>query len=310
MRARRWSAVLLLVFLSAGCSKSDDALSGVAEEPSAPAPADARAQSAPESGVAQAAVSAISAVSAATVPQPANRKLIRRLELALVVRNTEETAASLQKLVTSMGGYVSDVNAARNLEAMRYDMTLRVPAERLDAAHEEIRRMALRVEREQMATEDVTSQFVDSEARLRSLRTTEDELRELLAESRERARKVDEVMEIYNNLTQVRTQIEQIQGQLNQLQGQVSFSTIHLTLEPDSASKPIVAEDGWRPGETTRNAFRNLVGFLQGVVDFLIVVLINGIPIALFILIPLLLVRKIWRRWVSKAPAEPAAPVS
>ena len=305
MRARRWSAVLLLVFLSAGCSKSDDALSEVAEEPSAPAPADARSQSAPESGVAQAAVST------PAVPQPANRKLIRRLELALVVRNTEETAASLQKLVTSMGGYVSDVNAARNLEAMRYDMTLRVPAERLDAAHEEIRRMALRVEREQMATEDVTSQFVDSEARLRSLRTTEDELRELLAESRERARKVDEVMEIYNNLTQVRTQIEQIQGQLNQLQGQVSFSTIHLTLEPDSASKPIVAEDGWRPGETTRNAFRNLVGFLQGVVDFLIVVLINGIPIALVILIPLLLLRRLWRRWVvSKAPAEPAAPVS
>lgn len=305
MRALSWSAVLLLVLLSTGCKKEEAApVMEDAEAPSAPAASEARAPSsapAPESGVAQAAVSP------AAVPQPASRKLIRRLELALVVRDTEATASRLQGMVTSMGGYVSDVNASRSLEAMRYDMTLRVPAERLDAAREEIRKMALRVEREQMTTEDVTSQFVDSEARLRSLRATEDELRELLAESRERARKVAEVMEIYNNLTAVRTQIEQIQGQLNQLQGQVSFSTIHLTVDADSASKPIVAEDSWRPGETTRNAFRNLVGFLQWVVDFVIVIVINGIPVALVLLIPVLLIRKAWRRWVAKPPAEPAA---
>lgn len=305
MRARSWSAVLLLVLLSTGCKKGDDeAVSGLTGEPAAPTAMESRSQPAPEPGVAQAAVSA---ASAATVPQPTSRKLIRRLDFALVAKDTEATAARLQGLVTSMGGYVSDVNASRNLDAMQYNMTLRVPAERLDAAREEIRRMVLRVEREQMTTEDVTGQFVDSEARLRSLRATEDELRELLAESRERARKVGEVMEIYNNLTQVRTQIEQIQGQLNQLQGQVSFSTIHLTLEPDSASKPIVAEDGWRPGETTRNAFRNLVGFLQWLVDLLIVIVINGIPITLAILIPVLLLRKAWRRWAGKPRAEPVA---
>ncbi|MES1243910.1 MAG: DUF4349 domain-containing protein [Acidobacteriota bacterium] len=299
MRARSWFAVLLLVLLATGCKKEE--AEPVMEEAEAPAASDAtrsQAAPAPEPGVAQAAT---------VVVQPASRKLIRRLDLALVVRDTEATASRLQELVTSMGGYVSDVNASRGLEAMRYDMTLRVPAERLDAARAEIRKMALRVEREQMATEDVTSQFVDSEARLRSLRATEDELRELLAESRERARKVAEVMEIYNNLTEVRTQIEQIQGQLNQLQGQVSFSTIHLTVEPDAGSKPIVAEDSWRPGETTRNAFRNLVGFLQWVVDLVIVLVINGIPVALVILVPLLLLRKAWRRWVGKPPAEPAA---
>ncbi len=304
MRAKSWSAVLLLVLLSAGCSKREEAAPTVtdAEEQAGPAAADAPSRSAPESGVANAATTS-------PVVQPSARKLIRRLELALVVKDTEATATALQKLVTSMGGFVSDVNASRNDATMRYAMTLRVPAERLDAVREEIRRLALRVEREQMTTEDVTGQFVDSEARLRSLRATEDELRELLAESRERARKVSEVMEIYNNLTEVRTQIEQIQGQLNQLQGQVSYSTINLTLEPDSGSKPIVEAYGWRPGETTRNAFRNLVGFLQGVVDFLIVVVINGIPIALVILVPILLLRKAWKRWgkVSKPPAEPAA---
>jgi hypothetical protein len=59
------------------------------------------------------------------------------------------------------------------------------------------------------------------------------------------------------------------------------------------------------PGETLRNAFRNLVGFLQWIVDVLIVVVVNGIPIALVLLIPILLLRKAWRRW-GKRPAEPA----
>jgi hypothetical protein len=300
VKFRSWPALLLLVLLAAGCAKREAAYEE-AVAPSAPAADSAtRSAAAPQPGTAQAATTA------AAVPQAQPRKLIRRLDLALVVRDTEGTANQLQSLAASMGGYISDLNASRGLDVLRYEITLRVPVERLDAAREAIRRMALRVEHEQMSTEDVTGQFVDLEARLRSLRATEDELRELLAESRERARKVSEVMEIYTNLTEVRTQIEQIQGQLNQLQGQVSFSTIHLTLEPDAGSKPIVTEGGWRPGETTRNAFRNLVGFLQWVVDLVIVLVINGIPIMLVILVPVLLLRKAWKRW-KKPPAEPAA---
>lgn len=300
MKFRSWPALLLLVLLAAGCAKREAAYEE-AVAPSAPAADSAtRSAAAPQPGTAQAATTATA------VPQAQPRKLIRRLDLALVVRDTEGTANQLQSLAASMGGYISDLNASRGLDALRYEITLRVPVERLDAAREAIRRMALRVEHEQMSTEDVTGQFVDLEARLRSLRATEDELRELLAESRERARKVSEVMEIYTNLTEVRTQIEQIQGQLNQLQGQVSFSTIHLTLEPDAGSKPIVTEGGWRPAETTRNAFRNLVGFLQWVVDLVIVLVINGIPIMLVILVPVLLLRKAWKRW-KKPPAEPAA---
>ena len=179
-----------------------------------------------------------------------------------------------------------------------------MPSERLDRAREEIRQIALRVEREQMSTEDVTDQYVDLEARLRTLNATEAELRELLAESRERARKVDDVMAIYRELTGVRTQIEQIQGQLNALQNLVGLSTIQVSLAPDAAGKPIVAE-GWRPGDTVRNAFSSLVAFLQWLLNLLIVLLIVGVPVALVILIPILLVRKAWKRW-GKSRTKPA----
>ncbi len=302
MRAHQKAAVLLLLAtFGAACSKSEQMTSESVAAPAADQAA-TRAMAAPEAGAAPG--SPQGAPPPANAPQAQSRKLIRRLDIALVVQDTEDTANRLQQLADSMGGYVSDLSASRDFQSLRYQMTLRVPAEKLDAARAEIRKLALRVEREQISTEDVTGQFVDLEARVRSLRLTEDELRELLAESRERARKVDEVMSIYAQLTEVRTQIEQIQGQLNQMQGLVSLSTIQLTLESDAAAKPIVEEGAWRPGTTVRNAFRNLVEFLQGFVDLLIVAVINVIPALLVILVPVVLLVKAWKRWRRRRASD------
>lgn len=298
---RAWLAVALLVSLAAGCRKAEmEAPAGITgSQPSAEAPMEARS-AAPGEPAAPAGEAALPAA-------VRSRKLIRRLDLHLVVRDTEDAAQRIQALASGLGGFVSDLNAARSEGVLHYQLTLRVPADRLDRAREELRRIAVRVEREQLSTEDVTDQYVDLDARMRSLQATESELRELLAESRERARKVGDVMEIYRELTGVRSQIEQIQGQLNTIQGLVSLSTIQVTLEPDAVAKPLVAE-GWRPTETVRNAFGSLVGFLQGVADLLIVLVIVGVPVVVVILIPVLLLRKAWKRW-GRRPDSPAGQV-
>jgi hypothetical protein len=295
-----WLVLALLVALSGalvgGCSRAreeaEEAPSMAADAPQAETVA---ARSAAPDGA--------PAPEAAPPPAVRSRKLIRRLDVHLVVKDTEAAAQKLQQLATSLGGFVSDLKAGRSGGVLHYQMTLRVPAERLDRAREEIRRLAVRVEREQMSTEDVTDQYVDLDARMRSLQATEAELRELLAESRERSRKVADVMEIYRELTGVRTQIEQIQGQLNALQGLVSLSTVQVTLEPDAGETPIVAE-GWRPNETVRSSFGSLLAFLQGVADLLIYLAIVGLPVILVILIPVLLLRKAWRRWGRKQEAS------
>lgn len=292
-----WLVLALSVVLCGGCSR------GAEEAEEAPA-ADVATREAvqPQAEPAAASQAGVPAAPAAP-PAVRSRKLIRRLDVHLVVKDTEAAAQRLRELAASLGGFVSDLNANRSRGVLHYRMTLRVPAERLDRAREEIRALAVRVEREQMSTEDVTDQYVDLDAQMRSLQVTEAELRELLAESRERSRKVGEVMEIYREMTGVRTQIEQIQGQLNTLQGMVSLSTIQLTLEPDAVEKPIVAES-WRPIETVRTSFGNLLELLQGVADLLIYLVIVGLPVILLILIPVLLLRWAWRRWGTKQEAS------
>lgn len=228
-------------------------------------------------------------------PQPSPRKLIRTVDLALTVRDTEAAARRVEALANSLGGFVSDVNAQRSANLLEYQMTLRVPAERLNEALDALRKLAVRVEGERLATEDVTDRYIDLDARMRTLKATEDELRELLAESRERQRKVEDIMSIYRELTEIRAQIEQIQGQLNTFDRLVALSTLRLTLRSDVATAPVV-RDEWRPVATVRGSARVLVEILKGLANVLIFLLIVIVPLVLLIGVPTWLLRRYLKR--------------
>jgi uncharacterized protein DUF4349 len=237
------------------------------------------------------------------------RKLIRTVNLQLEVRNTQEVSDKVQALVTQLGGYVSGADGQRRDDLMYYSLTLRVPVDRLEEALKAIRALALRVNQEHQQVDDVTDQYIDLDARMRTLEATETELRALLAESRQRARKVSEIMEVYQQLIEVRSQIEQIRTQLNSFDKLAAFSTINLELVPTEGAKPVVDPDAWRPGETLRGSTRTLVGFLRWLVDAVIYTVIVLLPIGLVIATVLLGLRWLWRRGrritIGGPPQEP-----
>ena len=271
-------AVMLFVFLS--CSKE-----AVMEERSAPAAAPARdaapapQAAAPASGQPQAAPANIPAENRA--PAVA-RKLIRTVDLRVEVKNTEQTAAKVQALVVSLGGFVSSANGQRQGDLMQYSITLRVPRERFDEALAAVKALAVRVDREHQQVEDVTDQYIDLDARMRTLEATEAELRALLAESRQRGRKVTEIMEVYRELVEIRSQIEQIRTQLNSFDKLAALSTLNLELVATEAARPVSGE-AWHPSDTVRSSVRSLVTFLKGLVDLLIWVVIVLVPFVLIV---------------------------
>ena len=223
------------------------------------------------------------------------RKLIRTVDLDLRVDDTEAAAEQVQELTRELSGYVASVNAHRRLKSLHYQITIKVPVGQLDTVVSQLKALAVEVLREKLKTEDVTDRFVDLEARLRSLNATETELQGLLAESRSRDHKVEDIMAVYDQLTEIRTRIEQLQAQLNSLDNLTTYSTVNMNLAPTEASKPIVA-DRWRPLSTIRSSFRTLLGALQSLADFAIVFTIVWLPIGLLIAIPIWLGFKLWRR--------------
>jgi hypothetical protein len=232
---------------------------------------------------------------ALTVSSLPSRQLVRTAGLELSVEDTEAAAAKIQELASSMGGYTGHVNARRQDDDLYYQITLRVPQTRFGEALAGIKALAVRIESEGGSTDDVTEQYVDLEARLRTLKATEVELQALLAESRRRRNKVEDVMAVYSELTGIRSQIEQLQGQLNLLETQVGFSTINVTLQPDAATRQVVVET-WRPSATARSAAQALVDVLQGLADLAIVATIVVVPVLLIIGVPLALGIRTLRR--------------
>jgi len=194
------------------------------------------------------------------------RKLVKTVDLDLIVGDTGATSEKAQALAAELGGYVSAMSADRRAGLMYCSMTLRVPVGRLDDAVNRLKALAQEIRRQEMKSEDVTDQYVDLGARLKTLEATEIELRQLLAESRQRQQKADDIMAIYGKLTEIRSGIEQIKGQLQSMDNLTTLATIHLALVPAESARPVVS-DGWHPAQTVRNSVRALLAILRGIAD-------------------------------------------
>lgn len=266
----------------------------------------ADSEATPSQGSEEAGAARAAAPPAAKQPPVIARKLIRTVDLQLEVKDSVDVAKRVEAMVNQMGGYVAASNAQRQGEVVVYSLTLRVPADRIGQALNTLRSLAVRVNREHQQVQDVTDQYIDLDAHRRTLEATEAELRALLAESRQKGRKADEIMEIYEKLTEIRTQIEQIQAQINTFDKLAALSTINLELVPTESAKP-VADESWHPSDTVRTSIRNLIDFLRWLVDFLIYAVIVLLPVFLVIAAAVMLLRWLWRRLGRPFRRKPAS---
>src|SRR5204862_3891182 len=121
---------------------------------------------------------------------------------------------------------------------------------------ERLRSVADRVVDEQSQAQDVTEEYVDLDARLRTLKASEDSMIALM----NKATKIDDILQIQRELTNVRSQIEQIQGRKQVLERRADLAMINLTIrEAGAFSRP-----GWSAGATVEEAVRALGGALRG----------------------------------------------
>ena len=232
------------------------------------------------------------------------RQIIANANISLVVKETETAMAGVEQIASDLGGYLSDVELSKGrydqTEELRGSMTLRVPSDSLEEALERLQALATDVHYLNIDRQDVTDQYSDLDARLRNLRATETELLALLTEVRERPNaKVEDILAVHRNLTQIREEIETLQGRKNLLDNQIGFSTVRVELIPDSINRPIV-EEPWSANGPVRNALRALVATLQGLLTALIWAFLYLTPLLLVVLIPLAILIWLVRIWVGR----------
>ena len=161
-------------------------------------------------------------------------------------------------------------------------MSFRVPSNNLEVTLSRVRDISERVERENRSSQDVTTEFVDIEARLGNLRAAEQQLMVLF----ERSGKVSDVLEVQRELTNMRGQIESLQGRLNYLSQTTATSLVSVWFHPTTSTAPI-SDPGWSPSETARGATRGLAAFGRWSADVAITVAIFSpvwVPIVVIVL--------------------------
>lgn len=173
-------------------------------------------------------------------------------------------------------------------------MQFRVPADRLDEALSQIKNNALEVRNESISGQDITADYVDLQARLRSLESAESQLEEMMQDAQD----MTDVINIFNQLTDYRQQIEQVKGQMQYYEQAVALSSVNITLLAEEGVLPLEI-GGWKLGRETRSAIQDLIYFLQGFLRFMIRFFIYFLPVMLFSLIPIYIIivilRFIWR---------------
>lgn len=238
-----------------------------------------------------------------------DRMVVQTAEMGLVVKDAEAAATSIRDLVAGIGGYVSNTNLYHDGSQMRGSIAVRVPAERLDDAMQQLKAMAVRVLRENLSGEDVTQEYTDLTARLRNLEATETELLAMLTEVRQKPNaKAEDILQVYNQLVEIRGQIEQTKGRMQYLGNLATLATITIELVPDEAEQPVI-EEGWQPAATLRSAANRLVNTLQGLADLVIWLAIYVLPILIVLALPIVLIIWLVRRNRRRHP-KPAAPTT
>jgi hypothetical protein len=156
---------------------------------------------------------------------PLQRKLIKHGILTFETSDLTKAKAMVQNLCMQYKGYLGSENQHNFENRLQTDQEIRVPAENFDRLMQELESFAGKIESKSTNAEDVTEQFIDVEARLKTKKELEARYRELLA----MAKNVNEMISIESQIGNVRSEIESMEGQLNHMKNQISFSTIKLS---------------------------------------------------------------------------------
>ncbi len=230
-----------------------------------------------------------------------DRKIIRNADVGLVVKDVEAAFSSIASIATGLGGYVSGSTLGQAGDTLRGTVTLRVPASSFDQAMAQIKQLGVKVERENISSQDVTEEYADLDARVTNLQATADQLRALLETIREKTNNPNDILTVYRELTEINGQIEQAKGRQQYLSKLSELATLSVELIPQAAPAPPppapVARRAWSALETFRDAVAVLGGLGRGTASALIWTAVIGLPCAVvagLLYLAALLARRRW----------------
>lgn len=214
------------------------------------------------------------------------RLVVKSGKMSLEVDKFDEAEVKITEITNKYGGNISTSTSSMSSSGKKQGtITVRIPAEKFDAFVPEISHIG-KVMSQNINASDVTEEYIDLEARLKTQKELEQRLYDLL---KTKTSALSDILEIENKLADVRSKIESTEGRMKYLMSQASFSTLAISVyEPnllETTSGGGFFDEIW-------DAIKSGLRGLTGVIKFIIIAFIALLPFLIIAYIIYIIIRK------------------
>ena len=212
-----------------------------------------------------------------------SRKLVYNSNISLETKKFDEDVARVKELVSANGGYLESNSTYGSVEygGRSANMLARIPADKYQDFMSSVGDVGSLTSKSENV-EDITSSYVDVQARLKSLNTKLERLQELEAE----ADNVTDLLEIEDRINDVQYQIESYTAQKKTYDDKIDYSTVSVDISEVVTYSEVKADSAWnRFAEAFAGSFTGFIEFLQNLVIGLIYLLPYIIIVAIVVVV-------------------------
>jgi hypothetical protein len=235
-------------------------------------------------------------------------KIIKSGYLAMETLDFEETTSEIIRKVQQAGGFIASSNIqgwsredVKNKPMRQAHYKVRIPSGKFEQFITDAGELG-NVTRNESWGEDVSSQYFDTEARLKSLTIQEDRLLTILS----KAEQLTDIIELERELSSIRYEIENLTGTLRKYDNLVAYSTLELDIREVREIKEVEEEPVTLWGKMV-NIFRNSIKSVGEIAEGMLLFIIGAIPFLLLlgvILLVLLGIIRLVRKIKKTTPIE------
>lgn len=165
--------------------------------------------------------------------QQIEQKIIKEATLKFETDNLEKAFTQIQKAVANSKARIINDSEGKDFATLFKNLTIKVPSQNFDRFINDVSKGVSYFEVKNISAQDVTEQYIDLTSRLKTKKKLEERYLEIL----KKANKVSEILEIEEQISNIREEIEAKEGQLKYLESRVSESTITIEFYKTIAEK-------------------------------------------------------------------------
>ena len=224
-------------------------------------------------------------------------KVITTIHLGFETEEFDDFTSDLEELIRENEGYIeySDIwYGGSNRTYRRGDYVIRIPKEKLNKFKDNAREIGNLIN-ESTSREDVTSQYRDTESRLKVVETKEERILALL----EKADIMADIIELERELSNIIYEKEYLTADLMGLDDRIDYSTVNLNVE-EVERYSNTDELGSGLGRRIKNAIKESLHFFATSMESLLVGLVYLVPFLIILVVLAFIGKKFYDKFKRK----------